>query len=354
MTWVTGYSCYAYAIGDLNAENASRLRAITRPRTSDSDRPAFRVKNSWQGFFYSTDDGTTWKNCGYDPGLYVVYFEKKPTVIRLHEQSMGTAKVLDTEFSYHIVVTKVENGVEDTEHPVYDSNNVEDGNGGFIQHSYILKNGDVQSAVLFYSNDEGVETAQKITVTQNEDGNSADFTTMVGEQETREWTCTSTAEGGTVDVTFTNRHKALPVEVHVALVDANGVSLRDDLRSSNYSFRVELGKNDSILDKLHSDTVFTGSNDYVLGAIGYGTNDAGTVNIQELGLNTIAYGRVSGNHYELLINGESESELGDYEIYYLYYPAVRISYKKADNAEVGGCDGLSGGERRDHLWRHDA
>ena len=335
----TTYNCYAFAIGEANAVNASKLKMTTATSTSDQVdvRPQLQVQNSWEGFRYSTDNGTSWTNLDiYTAQLYVVYYEQQPTIIMIHEKTVGTEAVMDTAFEYHIVVTQIEkdisSGVEATS-LVYNSDN----NDGSVD-LYQLKNGEAQSAVLFYSNDGTTETTQTITVTQKDTTASANFTTKVGDTQTKVWSYTSSNKGGTENVTFTNEHKSLPVEVHVALLENGSIKLKDSYRnaeSDKYSFDVSLGDSAAFLDKISSETIFTGpSSTYALGAILYGTDNGSTVTPAEMGISSVGYKKVDGNIYELLLDGDADKPLGEYNIYYLYYTMPQIQYMKI------GSDGL--------------
>ena len=325
MDWVSGsFACYAYAIGDENAENASRLQMITTTSSSDDVRPSLLVKNSWRGFRYSTDGGSSWSDCGYDPALYVIYFVHQPTIIMFHEETVGSGAVMDTGFEYRVQVTQTVDGIPDAS-PVYDS----DDNNGNVD-LYLLKSGEAQSAVLFYSNAGGSETVQTITVTQKDTPASSAFTTLIGEAEQKTWSCSSTAAGGTQNVTFTNRHKSLSVEVHVAMLENGSVVLGDEgYRSGNYSFDLALGESADILTKLSPNALFTDPSDtFTFGAVAYGSDDGSTVLLEGSGLSSVSYSQLSGSLYEVLLDGDPQKALTEFKVYYLYYPIPRVRYVK--------------------------
>lgn len=104
----TEYKYYAYAIGGIAATSDAGLKQITRASDSDSARPSFAVKNTWNGFRYSTD-GSTWTSVGYEAKLYVVYFESMPSVLTLKEKTIGTQRDMDEKFNYEI---KIENNTK--------------------------------------------------------------------------------------------------------------------------------------------------------------------------------------------------------------------------------------------------
>lgn len=102
----TPYSYYSYAIGDKNATDSSMLHIITAASTTDVSRPNLWVQDTWRGFKYSTDNGQTWIDAGYDIELYVVYYEKEPTIVNLHEKTIGYPEDMDKEFHYNVEVSE--------------------------------------------------------------------------------------------------------------------------------------------------------------------------------------------------------------------------------------------------------
>lgn len=347
LTWAEGYESYAFAIGSQNAENVSMLSVITGTSTSDTDRPALKVKNTWRGFAYTMDDGETWTNCGYDIRLYVIYFASIPTIVNLHEKTVGMQEDMGESFAFNYQIIEVENG---TETPVYDYHNA--------KNDYItLKNGEEWPIVLFK---EGNKT-QKVTIIQtSEDG----FTTAVGNDEINTYSYTPEGDGigGTVDVTFTNTRTYIPVVAHVALVEEEGIIRRDDKRSSteaDYQFSLGLGQSAELLTVLPATSgertvgegadqttesyngLFAGDADvYAFGATLYApeANEGAVVDAGGIGFSRIACLPTSegSNVYELVLQDDKENRLaglGDNNVYYLYYPTPVIKYVKAVEAE---------------------
>lgn len=334
----TDAAYYAYAIGSASATDAGDLNFITDSSNSDSSRPALKVQNTWKGFRYSTDGGTTWTNCGYAPQLYVVYYTKKPTVIVFGEKTVGTSAVMGEEFTYHVKVTQtVKTGGQEETTTLFDTD--DPGNS-----PYHLKNGESQSAILFYSSAGESVTTQTITIRQEV---KPEFSAYVAEDggtpaQGDSWTYTSTEAGGTKNVIFSNEHKSLPVEVHVAVADENGYILRDDLRSENtedYSFDLPLRGDKALGTEPDPNRVFAGNSaykpeDYALGAVVCGTNGSGerpVIDPASLNVSDISYRQETDNIYELMLKdngGQDWYDLGSRKIYYLYYRMPKISYVK--------------------------
>ena len=105
--YVPGHDHYAFAIGETNATSASQLRIITPAKEMDNDRPQLQVRNTWRGFEYSIDGGTTWGYYGHNAQLYVLYFDSVPTIINLTERTVGTEDDMTNRFEYVIAITQV-------------------------------------------------------------------------------------------------------------------------------------------------------------------------------------------------------------------------------------------------------
>lgn len=343
LSLVSGFSNYAFAIGNTNAANASALNMMTDPSDSNDNRPALKIRNTWKGFEYS-EDGNNWVSCGYNPTLYVIYFAQKPTTIIFKEKTVGSSSIMNSGFTYNVTVTQTvtDGSGNETTTTLFDTTSASAGQS-YHGDPYTLKNGEEQSAILFYD----ANTTQTITVTQT---TSNDFDTAVASEsgtatQTNVWTYTSDGSGGTQTVTFTNTHKALPVEVHVAMVNSDGIAIQDNLRSTtaaNYSFDLALGADAiSLTTQLPSNNLFVGGetytlDDYAFGAVVYGTSsitDGSAITVDGMGAAKIAYEKVDGNVYELVLkdsSGNTLGELGSNKLYYLYYPMPKIRYMKAD------------------------
>lgn len=330
LSWQSGssYSYYAFAIGEKNATSTSALQLLTEASGSSDAPSALTVRNTWREFQYSTDGGTTWQNCGYDPQLYVIYYPKQPIVVTFREETVGLSSDMDKDFTFHY---KIENSLDNgnTWTSVYDTTTGADA-------AISLHDGESYSAVLFVSDTE----RQKITVTQTAD---SEFSTKIGDEETLNYTYTANSEDKTHTVTFTNRRKSIPVEVHVALVDVNSgtITQSDNLRAQDaekYSFDLQMGESKVFADTLSPSELFTGdADDYAFGAVLYGTDNGDNTAItpEAMGIASIAFAQVGDtNEYRVNLQDNTGFEIGEQEefhIYYLYYlmPQIRYVEEKA-------------------------
>ncbi|MDO5476173.1 MAG: SpaA isopeptide-forming pilin-related protein [Eubacteriales bacterium] len=331
------YTHYAFAIGTKNAENASGLHLITKSADEYASEPALQVRSSWRGFEYTTD-GSSWAECGYDPCLYVVYYQQEPTVITLREQTCGTRAVLDTEFTYAVNITQtVTGGQEGAETTT------------LFTGSYALRDAEEQSMVLFADS----RTTQTIAITQQA-ANGFDTQVDAADGETTQpytWTYTHSpeSEADTQLVTFRNTHSAQPVEVHTAIVENNGdagaILRRDTLRTeetAKYSISLAPGTSKNLLAELPEGEVFTGDREkyaFLTVLCGSGAReDGGAVTVDAMGVATVSYEQIEGtNVYELVLRDGDGKKAGTVqegvsEIYYLYYPMPEIRYVKEDAA----------------------
>ena len=381
------YACFAYAVGRENATNASHLQLITNSRASDDDRPTVRLRNTWHGFELTMDSGdnAVWNDCGYNPALYVIYYEQKPTVIQFSELTVGPKAEMETVFVYQLQVTEYAAYVQ--KQIKVGEDNWEDDGGElpeitvtlFDSHNegsspYELKSGENYHAPLFCGEGRGqyiYENDNVRYVTTRDESVAQQTFTLTQEQQTRfttalsidgaaqtespaPYTFTFTADGTTESVAarFTNTLAEIPVELHVALVDVKdgNVKLGDTYRGDNHSFTLTLGESGSFLDKISDNDLCSWPTEldgaYALGAVVYGTHDTnGTVTLGDTELTTIRYGQVDGNRYELLLDGDVNHRLGENEqIYYLYYPIPQIRYMKKTGTALTEVTGSFDGE----------
>ena len=397
----TGFTNYAFAIGDADPHsetqmNASNLSLITNAVGADEPAPILRVRNTWRGFQYATEVGenATWTSCGYAPQLYVIYYTQQPTVVMFDEKTVGTSAVLDTEFTFHLLVTQatttivsvqkqklvdgswVDDGEPDVTRTVGEPTTVFDTTAEGNQ-PYTLKNGEANSSILFYSETSGkaegeddgsgsrevttttTVTAQTARITQTANvafTTSIDVGGTVYTDSPEEYTYTGTGSGGTVNVTFTNAHNSLPVEVHVAMVEKDdtngGIIQRDRFRSATetaYKFDLARGTSEALLTKLPASDVFIVDEEeadkYAFGAVVSGTGTEGAaITVESMGVVSVAYEQINDNVYELVLkdgDGNTISELGSNQLYYLHYPMPKIRYVKeaADGTltDITGC-----------------
>ena len=389
------FTKYAFAIGEIDTGalmNASNLSLITNTASAGDPVPTLRIRNTWRGFEYTTQTGNNavWTTCGYNFQLYAIYYTKQPTVVMFDEITLGTNAVMDTEFEFNLLVTQVTRTVEsvqtqkkegdiwsdygdpviteNTSDPIKIFDTTDPGNS-----PYILKNGEANSAILFFSSstgqddpviiDETTRTVKTTTVTDEQtvvitQTANPSFTTSINgtvqESEPYQYTYTATGLVDTQNATFTNAHKSLPVEVHVAMVESDGYSggivQRDNTYRTttveSYKFDLALGASEVLLTRLPSNAVFTGDTDtYAFGAVlsGTGSEDA-VITIENMGIVSIGYAPISDNVYELVLkdsDGNIIGELGNSNLYYLYYPKARIRYVKEEKdgslTDITGC-----------------
>ncbi len=385
------YTNYAFAIGkadpnDGTQMNASDLSLITAASNSDDSLPVLRVRNTWRGFEYTTESGdnAVWTNCGYNPQLYVIYYTQQPTVIMFSEQTVGLSAVMGTEFTFNLKVTETTTSAQKQQLIGSDWENVgspEDYTSDIFDTTvlpntpYVLKNGEANSAILFYSiPGEGAVLAEETTgtdtyryiatadsatsqtavITQTvNDGFTTSINGTVQNAEPYRYTYTSDGTGGTQNVVFTNKHKAAEVEVHIARIENGSIVLRDELRSTTdeatYKFSQLIDGNSNFLTVLPADTVYADATGvYTLGSVVLGTDSGNVVSVEAMDVANISYGQVEGNSYALLLkNGEGSSlgDLGNKKIYYLYYPMPKIQYIKQEGETLsrimGSTDGLN-------------
>lgn len=359
------YTNYAFAIGKANAAAAKDLSIITDASSSETG-PMLKVQNTWRGFRYTEDD-QNWADCDDELALYVVYFTQLPTVVMIHEQTFGISATMNTEFSYRGSITEIHKTVTTVTTKVLQ-------NGEWIisgepvvtesdpsqvstkQKTFVLKNGESNSTVLFYSETSGGTSVQEdgntqtITSTKNvvtqtytvEQTRLPEFTTKItGEYSSAsEYICTYTAdaEGGTKNITYNNTHKALPIEIHVAMVEDSGLVCRDNSNRSStqtdYTLEVAFGDEINPLDTIFPDNLFIGDESvYAFGTIAYGRPAEEGKAIASAGLNvaSVSYEQKEQNVYGLVVKdgaGNILTDLDGYDLYYLFYPMPEIRYVK--------------------------
>jgi len=413
-----GFTNYAFAIGskDPGGEtqmNASNLNLITNAAGSGDPVPTLRVRNTWRGFEYTTETGenAVWSGCGYEPRLYVIFYTQQPTVVMFSEKTVGTSAVMDTGFTYHLLITQTPTTTVSVQTQVKNEGGEWENSGDpdvttisgepetvfdttdSDSQPYILKNGEAASSILFYSEttdkaegeDDGTGTRTVTTTTRvtaqtavimqtlqeafttsiNVDGNAYTDSRNV-------YTYTVSGNGGTRDVTFVNTHKSLPVELHVAIAEGDGAAGRIVQRDSEfrntaetaYKLELALGESVKLLEKLpaaayettegegdeahqvsHEGLFIGDSHSYAFGSVAWGTGTEGNpVTISNMGAVSVAYEQIEDNVYELVLmdsEGNTISELGSDQLYYLYFPMPEIRYVKeaADGTltDITGC-----------------
>ncbi|MBR6733165.1 MAG: InlB B-repeat-containing protein [Kiritimatiellae bacterium] len=336
------YQHYAYALGDPDATAAAQLHYITETKTSDGSRPALQIRNTWRGFEYSSDGGTTWTRYGFDMQLYVVYFTAQPTIITLREETIGTAEDISAEFTYDVVIS---------------------GGGSSESSTVTLRNGEAESLTLFASS----SVQQTISITQRpKDG----FTTTIGITEDDAgvngtandfvYTATAATSGGAETVTYTNSRGLLPLELNVAfgsggeVTNVNGEYRTD--AESGYTLNVPIQAGDPAPTPFSvTEQALTGRNKvYAEGTAADGllSKEVGATHVfvgvwygrpaqadgeAEEGDKVELKGRVTSvgfvklareDYYGICLNDDPELPLGSYKLYYVYSEMPRIHYVK--------------------------
>ena len=369
------YQNYSYAIGDPNAEDATGLHIITSVATSDNSRPTLQFQKTWRGYQYSTDGGKTWTNCGYNIQPYVVYYPSKPVIITLDEKTIGLAEDMDEEFEYQVVIEEItETTTQKQQRKRTRSNKWSNwGNWGNWTNStstsvtdtktisdtkYTLVDSEKESFTLFHNElpaQEGnpyyisqkdtsetqertvttVKTYQTIKIIQTPKTNFTTDNSGTGTSHTNNLTYTFTTAKNSTDqkVTFTNTHTPVPVELQIALLQNGGYVKTDSLRTNNagtYIQNIALnGKFEP--SKTNPSGLFTGNAaDYEFLGIIYGTvgeNGKITPSVNEV--TKVTYDKVKGDQiYDVCINGDKETPIGDGQIFYVYYAKPKIVYVK--------------------------
>ena len=386
-TWAgktSGY--YAYAIGDKTAGNASQLHFISDTSDSDTSHPDVQIRNTWRGLQYSTNEGTTWIDCGYDPAIYTVYFEQRPTVVLFSELTSGTESSLETVFDYELVVEQTEtttasvqkqikNGETWSNYGEPTSRDPKTETTSVFTGTYHLKNGESQSAILFYKTEtrapeEGasysedgntyrdvttktVVTSQTAIVTQTEkSGYVTEIDTEYGTTtDNHIWTCPSDSAGGTKTATFKNTLNTVSIEVQVAIVDPTGIIRKNAFRKIPYKFDLPIGETKDFQTALDPDKMFDGSLEiYAFGTVLYGTDDGEEghpITAKSMDVKSVSYQKGADDIYRVTLedsNGTVLDELDNYNVYYLYYPMPEIRYVKlvSSSDPESGMENISG------------
>ena len=319
------FTHYAFAVG--STDNTT-MSIITETSDSDDSRPALQVRNTWRGFQYSMDGGTNWTNCGYSGiQLYVLYYSFDPIIVLLQAKTFGLMEDMRKEFTFTVDVTETNNGATAT----------------VSTTTYTLRNEESRAIPLMFINDGSTQT---VTVTQTAETGFDTTIDTAGAGTTSlsdlQWTYTPSSVAETPMVTFNNtRSPAMTVEVHVAVVNmSNGeITIQDESRNStetsSYTFSLSLGETVDFLEKLPFERLYTGDSGYAFGTVMYGTSETASgsaINVGNMGIASITCQLVSDqsqNIYDINLcdeDGHDLVELGENQIYYLFYPMPLICY----------------------------
>ena len=332
---------YSYAIGEKNAVNESQLLLITESSDSQSSgsRPNLQVRNSWRGFQYSVDGGSTWISCGYDIELYVIYYTQQPRIITIGERTVGTANDVNTEtFHYKVEIT-----------------NSVSSDGTIAPLEFDLKSGETRSVTAFYWTTSSLwpwgqtTHTQTVKVTQSAKSGYVTFNDSTGVNHVSDtvYTYTTSSSNDAQSVTYTNVHTPLTVDVHVALVDGNRITLDDNERSDTHTITVPIdipadeANTKYFLREIPEASLFTGDRtNYGFAGVVYGRGEntqGANVIVAGADVSSVTYAQMypedagRSNICELVLNdstGAAISQLGSYQVYYLYYPLPKVQYVK--------------------------
>ncbi len=383
------YSFYSFAIGKVNAASAADLMFITGYKTNDTDRPELKVRNTWKGFEYSTDDGTNWNSCGYDIALYTVYYEQLPTIINLREETIALPDKMGTEFSYQITVTQTESKtvtrtfyykrsnsssytqINNSQYPttttpysdtttvttITDLKLSDGGSDSYVLFFSSLPDRTTQEALyiidgvqqtytpplswnsynVYYQDKTTNQTiTQTITITQTQD---TDFTTsndaVSGDQQLSS-NYTSSASADPVTITYTNRQN-LEKAVNVAVSSGDSLTARNNLRTTNTSiyqhdFTNSADWNVSDTAVVSPSALIDNNSAYVFLGIIVGTEDNGSITKEQTGITKLSFGEITTGVYGYYLNDDTTQLLGDQEIWFIYAknPTIKYLYQKPD------------------------
>lgn len=367
------FTHFAIAVGDEGSSNFSDLKYVSAARTDTNGMAPILLRNTWRGFQFSASPNSAWRECGYTPRLYVIYFKDEPTVVRVSEQTIGTGTDAEMSFAYHVEVIRRTTSVQrqvlennewvnrgepaDFEHGVLqtDAGQLPQLKSGESAYVYLdrsqCESGDVlceetdhAGATVRYIATSGSSTTVNAVITQSE--NTAFQTYINNSPASAPYQYQYTADRTELEheVSFTNSRY---IEVHVARVDAEQqrLMLDDEHRaSSGYRFSVRPGaESQSVLDAVDCDELLIDAPGYTFADV---VCDCGSGPIVET---------VAGNlsdiiaEPELTLVSESEQTSTAYEghrLIYAYWPMPKILYLKRN--ESGALDVVEGYDGHDN------
>ena len=360
----TNREYYSFAFGSDNAVSAGDLKIITTASNSNDSRPYLEIRNTWRGFEYSLN-GTDFEQCGYDLKLYVVYYEKEPTIITLSERTIGLPEDIEKDFNYTVSI------VETTTVTTTRYNKLPYG-GGYsstgtqvgdpvstvikrFENRFELHDSQSESFAVFYSkisrNEDHTEgsgwnaTSYRYVIDTVIDQTFMVSQTAVPEFETA---VTASAAGGTVDgenltysytstenkndhtVNYTNTHTPLPLILHVAVAENGSFIARDDLRvsdSSVYTKSIGIGTDYTLTDT-NANSIISDTDRYMFSMIAAADKKPnGELANIEMPAVTLSYKETEVQDiYQLWLNGDDEKLLDGRDIWLIYYEKPTVRY----------------------------
>lgn len=375
LSWAgNAYQYFSYAIGDAAASSSAGLHLITESSSSDGSRPALQIRNTWRGYQYSSDGGATWVNYGYDPELYVIYFQSEPTLVTINEETIGTQADLSEEFEYQVVITETVTTYSRTDRfsrsgswGNYQYTLVETGtpsqtgspSSSEIQTStYSLSDGEAETNTLFYTKSPDTAdgdyysgggwwnipyyrdftytvTTQTITVTQTPKNGFTTTNDSTGDSHVSEYiyTYTTSADSTDQEVTYTNTRTQTDVELHIAIAENGSFTAHDaDMRTTDAGiYTVTIPNGETVnLSSDNPEGLFTGDTEtYRFAGIIYGQADEeGRITAHYTDVSSVSFAPIEGSEYlGVYMNGDPSRLMEEgYDIYYVYYRMPKIVY----------------------------
>lgn len=372
------YKFYSFAVGAPDAEDASGLKVISDYKTTDTERPALQVKNTWKGFQYSLD-GETWHDCGYDIALYAIYYEQRPTIVTLTEKTIGLPEDMSEEFEYTVQTKTNTKTTKVTRYYTRKGNYgnytytlVEEQAGASTTASspvgtvktYNLSDQEMQSFVLLYSKistadgnstynyyayqngnyiysrkEIDTEITQTITIVQTlKDDYKTTNNAKTGDDEYNS-SYTSSADDDTVTITYTNTHE-LKLMLHTAIQTENGILAQDSLRVDDtalYEHEFTGSGTWNFAEDVSPENLIREPDEYVFLGTAVGSKDAeNLIDVGMQGVTKVSFGKISENRYGYYLNDDTAKLLGEQDIWYVYCqkPRIRYQFEKPDGTLI--------------------
>lgn len=385
------YKYYSFAIGSPynNNTNTTDLKIITDYARDNDNRPQLAIRNTWKGFQYSTAENPTesdWVDCGYDINIYVVYFENRPTIVNLTEETIGLPDVMNTEFDYHVVIKETEYKTEQREYQYQRQNGytkfTDNSSGNFPPtvdtseertitlpiSNYSLSDGEVASFILLYTQPANAEQnnpwadypftyynrtvqyrvtkltnryiTQTIEIVQTPKESFKTENDAVSGDHIYQSSFTSSADSETQTITYTNT-KITSKPVNVALLQGSTITdATSGMRTSEssvYEHTFNSAETWNISDKnvISPEALINHDSDYVLVDIISGSESDGNITKTYDGISSISYGQLSDGSYGFYLSGNPAKALGKNEKVWFVYtkkPKIRYVFKKPDGS----------------------
>ena len=367
------YKFYSFAVGAPNAANVSALKVISDYKTTDTERPALQVKNTWKGFQYSLD-GESWHDCGYNIALYAIYYEQRPTIVTLTEKTIGLPEDMSEKFEYSIRIEQTITKETARTYYYYNwrgqltpytsgdykpTNTKTTATSDISEVQIQLSDSQSASYVLFYAAPatttsgptnytvNGVYYIDTITtsVTQTitiEQTPKTDYKTEndaeTGDNEYNS-SYTSSAVAEPVTITYTNTHE-LKLMLHTAIQTENGILAQDSLRVDDtdlYEHKFTGSGTWNFAEDVSPENLIREPDEYVFLGTAVGSKDAeNLIDVGMQGVTKVSFGKISENRYGYYLNDDTAKLLDEQDIWYVYCqkPRIRYQFEKPDGTLI--------------------